>query len=102
MKMYLISDNIDTFTGMRLAGVEGEVVHGRREAKQAVEKILEDKDLGILLLTEKLSFEIPELVDDIKLNRKQPLLVEIPDRHGSGRQPNFITNYINEAIGIKI
>ena len=100
MKMYLISDNIDTLTGMRLAGVE--VVHGRRETKQAVEKILEDKDLGILLLTEKLSFEIPELVDDIKLNRKQPLLVEIPDRHGSGRQPNFITNYINEAIGIKI
>ena len=89
MKMYLISDNIDTLTGMRLAGVEGEVVHGRREAKQAVEKILEDKDLGILLLTEKLSFEIP-------------VLVEVPDRHGSGRQPNFITNYINEAIGIKI
>jgi len=23
MKMYLISDNIDTWTGMRLAGVEG-------------------------------------------------------------------------------
>ena len=102
MKMYLISDNIDTLTGMRLAGVEGEVVHGRRETKQAVEKILEDKDLGILLLTEKLSFEIPELVDDIKLNRKQPLLVEIPDRHGSGRRPDFITAYINEAIGIKI
>ena len=40
MKMYLISDNIDTLTGMRLAGVEGEVVHGRRETKQAVEKIL--------------------------------------------------------------
>ena len=48
MKMYLISDNIDTLTGMRLAGVEGEVVHGRRETKQAVEKILEDKDLGNL------------------------------------------------------
>ena len=76
MKMYLISDNIDTLTGMRLAGVEGEVVHGRRETKQAVEKILEDKDLGILLLTEKLSFEIPELVDDIKLNRKQSLQEE--------------------------
>ena len=96
MKMFLISDNVDTLTGMRLAGVEGEI------AKEAVEKILEDKDLGILLITEKLSSEIPELVDDIKLNRKRPLLVEIPDRHGSGRTPNFITNYINEAIGIKI
>ena len=25
--MYLISDNRDTYTGMRLAGVEGVVVH---------------------------------------------------------------------------
>lgn len=102
MKMYLISDNVDTLTGMRLAGVEGEVAHGRKEAKAAVEKILEDRTLGILLITEKLSFEIPELIDEIKLNRKQPLLVEIPDRHGSGRQENFITTYINEAIGIKL
>ena len=102
MKMYLISDNIDTFTGMRLAGVEGVVVHGRSETKEAIEKALEDKSLGLLLITEKLSSEVPELIDDIKLNRKKPLLVEVPDRHGSGRQPNFITNYINEAIGIKL
>ncbi len=102
MKMYLISDNVDTLTGMRLAGVEGEIAHGRNEAKAAVEKILEDRTLGILLITEKLSFEIPELIDEIKLNRRQPLLVEIPDRHGSGRQENFITTYINEAIGIKL
>ena len=27
--MYLISDNVDTLTGMRLAGVEGAVVHER-------------------------------------------------------------------------
>ena len=30
MKMYLISDNIDTWTGMRLAGVEGAVVTRNR------------------------------------------------------------------------
>lgn len=102
MKMYLISDNVDTQTGMRLAGVEGVVVHGRKETKDAVEKVLEDKHLGILLITEKLSIEIPDLLDDIKRTRRTPLVVEIPDRHGSGRNPNFITNYINEAVGIKI
>ena len=31
MRMYLISDNIDTYTGMRLSGVEGVVVHEREE-----------------------------------------------------------------------
>ena len=36
MKMYLISDNIDTYTGMRLAGVECVVVHERAELKEAL------------------------------------------------------------------
>ena len=30
MKMFLISDNVDTLTGMRLAGVEGCIVHDVR------------------------------------------------------------------------
>ena len=38
MKMYLISDNVDTLTGMRLAGVDGIVVHERDELKEAIEK----------------------------------------------------------------
>lgn len=53
MKMYLISDNVDTLTGMRLAGVEGSVVHERNELKEALDKALADKEIGILLLTEK-------------------------------------------------
>ena len=36
MKMFLISDNVDTYTGMRLAGVEGVVVHEREELKKAL------------------------------------------------------------------
>ena len=38
MKMYLISDNIDTWTGMRLAGVEGAVVHEKEELKAELDK----------------------------------------------------------------
>ena len=102
MRMFLISDNVDTLTGMRLAGIDGVVVHEKQEIKQALDEVLSQKDIGIILRTEKLGKEIPEIVDDIKLNRKFPLLLEIPDRHGSGRRPDFITAYINEAIGIKI
>jgi len=40
MKMYLISDNVDTYTGMRLAGVDGIVVHEQDELKQALERVL--------------------------------------------------------------
>ena len=102
MKMYLISDNIDTYTGMRLAGVEGVVVHERNELKEALEKAIGDKEIGIILLTEKFGREFPDIVDDVKLNHRLPLIVEIPDRHGTGRRPDFITAYVNEAIGIKL
>ena len=36
MKMYLISDNVDTYTGMRLAGVDGSVIHEREELRTAL------------------------------------------------------------------
>lgn len=102
MKMYLISDNIDTYTGLRLAGVEGVVVHEREELKDALESAFADKTIGILLLTEKFGREFPELIDEVKLHHKTPLIIEIPDRHGSGRKANFITSYVNEAIGLKL
>ena len=51
MKMFLISDNVDTYTGMRLAGVDGVVVHEREELRSALENVLSDKSVGIVLLT---------------------------------------------------
>lgn len=102
MKMYLISDNVDTYTGMRLAGVEGVVVHERDELRKALEKVLTDKTIGIVLLTEKFGREFPEILDQFRLERQLPLLVEIPDRHGTGRKKDFITSYVTEAIGLKL
>ena len=102
MKMFLISDNIDTQTGMRLAGVEGVVVHEREELRQALEKSIADKEIGIILLTEKFGKEFPEIIDEMRLSHKLPLLIEIPDRHGTGRKADFITSYVNESIGLKL
>lgn len=54
MKFYLISDNIDTQMGLRLAGIEGIVVHERHEMLEALENAMHMKDVGIILLTTKL------------------------------------------------
>lgn len=100
--MYLISDNIDTLTGMRMAGVDGQIVHEKAELRTALETAMNDETIGIILLTESLGREFPDLIDEIKLARTMPLLVEIPDRHGTGRKKDFITSYVNEAIGLKL
>lgn len=100
--MYLISDNMDTLTGMRLCGVGGVVVHSREDAAAALENALADDKAGVILITEKLAAEIREKIDEIKLTMKLPLIVEIPGRHGSARPENFITSYVTQAIGVKL
>jgi len=102
VKVFLISDNTHTLTGMRLSGVEGVVVHKREEILKELEKVREEQDIGILLITELLVERVQSELNEMKLSRKLPIIVEIPDRHGTRRPPDFLTRYIREAIGLKI
>ena len=102
MKMYLISDNVDTQVGMRLAGIEGVVVHERVEVENALRAAMAMEDVAVVLITETLLQLCPDMVYDLKLNQKRPLIVEIPDRHGNGRTKDSISRYVREAIGVKI
>lgn len=102
MKFFLISDNVDTKVGMRFAGIEGVVVHEEDEVRRELTQAMERKDIAVILMTEHLVALCPDLIYDLKLNRKQPLIVEIPDRHGNGRTKDSITKYVQEAIGVKL
>ena len=102
MKYFLISDNVDTQVGMRLAGIEGVVVHERVEVENALRAAMAMEDVAVVLITETLLQLCPDMVYDLKLNQKRPLIVEIPDRHGNGRTKDSISRYVREAIGVKI
>ncbi len=102
MKYFLISDNTDTVTGMRLAGIDGVIAHTAEQVRYHIGRACADESVAILLITEQLVPKCPELIYDIKLNRRKPLIVEIPDRHGSGRSSDSILNYVRDAIGVKV
>ena len=102
MRFFLISDNIDTRMGFRLSGVEGVVVHEPAEFREAFAAALADESIGVVLVTEKLVNLCPDEVRDAKLNKSIPLVVEIPDRHGTFKPGEAIGAYIRDAIGIKI
>ena len=53
MKFFVISDNVDTQLGMRLAGIEGVVAHEPDEVKNALETAMNNKEIAIVLMTEK-------------------------------------------------
>jgi V/A-type H+-transporting ATPase subunit F len=101
MRMYLISDNQDTLTGMRLGGIRGEIAKDADSLKAALEKVTADPEIGLVLLTERFGREYPAIVSRYK-QMKKPLFIDIPDRHGTGRRPDFITAYIADAIGVKL
>lgn len=100
--MYLLSDNVDTLRGMRLAGIEGRVVHEHDELKAALAEVMSDRKLGILLVTEKLSADFPDLIRQAKVRGKTPLVVGIPDRHGGSNTSEAIARYVKEAVGLSI
>ncbi|MGE5632741.1 MAG: V-type ATP synthase subunit F [Caulobacteraceae bacterium] len=102
MKFFLISDNVDTLTGMRLAGIQGVLAHERQEVLEALDKALGNKEIGILLITELLAERVSEEIKDIRLDRNKPIVTIIPDRHGERRPSDYITNYIKQSIGLKI
>lgn len=102
MKLFCICDNIDTKIGMRLAGIDGVVVHAQKEVMEALENVQQQNDIGIVLISEKLAKLCYNTIYSLKLTLKKPLIVEIPDRHGGWDISANIARYVREAIGIEI
>lgn len=102
MKFFLISDNIDTQIGLRLVGVKGVVVHKKEEVLSVLDEIKKRKDIGVILMTEKIADLVPEETHYLRISKSLPLITIIPDRHGSRRPKDFITRYVREAIGVRI
>jgi len=102
MKFYLLSDNTDTLVGMRLAGIEGKIIHERHEVLEELEKAIQNPEICIVLITTKLIELCPDVVSELKLKQPKPLIVEIPDRHGSADIGKAIDRYVSEAIGVKL
>lgn len=102
MRFFVLSDNTDTLMGMRLAGMEGALVHTKAQLTEAMKSAMENPEIGILILTEKLEKLCPEEIANYKLTCPQPLIVSIPDRHGGAAIGEHISQYVQEAVGVKI
>ncbi|MCH5205731.1 MAG: V-type ATP synthase subunit F [Oscillospiraceae bacterium] len=102
MKFYVICDKVDVLLGMRIAGIEGQLIVDEKEAAPTLERISQNEEIAVVLITERLAELCREKVYDIKLNRMRPLIVEIPNRDGSGGGMGAISRYVEEAIGIKL
>lgn len=102
MRCHLISDNIDTLTGMRLAGVTGEIAHQPQEILDALKRAFQNDEIATVFITEKLASICESEVRRLKETVAMPLLVTIPDRHGSTDVTDSMSRYLRETVGIHI
>ena len=77
MKMYCISDNIETAVGLKLTGVDAVVLQEKSDVDEEIEKILKDNEIGVLVVTEKIYEMSQKRLNEIKEKLKTPLLVKI-------------------------
>ena len=101
MKFLLIGDEI-TVLGYSLAGVHGVVVSNKEEAAKALKEATEDPDVGIVLITQRIASTIQSQVDEAKLKMATPIVLEIPDRHGSMEGRESALDIVQRLIGIKV
>ncbi|MCI5775847.1 MAG: V-type ATP synthase subunit F [Aerococcus sp.] len=100
MKSFVLTDHVRTLTGLRLAGVPGEYVTDKEQFTQTFQKVIADSSIGILMISPDLIEQNQEMVDDVRFNRSQPLIVEAPE----DQQENTasIAEIIQKAIGLSL
>lgn len=103
MKIAIIGDR-DTVMGFALTGIKDlYTVSNREEAKTALSEVMQNPDMGVLIITERYAHS---LRDDIKRLREDaplyPLIVEIQDKKGRIEREDPIRALIKRAVGLDI
>lgn len=101
MKYFVIGDE-DTVLGFGMVGVRGQQAATAEETEQALTAAMENADIGIILISERLAELVRPLVDRFVFTRQFPLILEIPDRMGRVEGKPSLKELVNEAIGIKL
>lgn len=99
MKYFCLGDE-DSVLGFSLVGVSGTVVKNTVEAETAWEKVLENKENAVIIITESIANMIRTTVDRYLFSESFPLVVEIPDK--GGRFSRDLKTLVNESIGVAL
>jgi V/A-type H+-transporting ATPase subunit F len=103
MKVAAIADS-DTIVGLRLAGVKPSfAVETPQQAEEALDKVLQDQTVGLIVFTEKIADRIRDTITNLTSQRTVPIIVEIPDKRGiqPGRRDPLM-DMIRRAVGIEL
>lgn len=101
MRSVCMCEKKETMTAMSMGGVESIVIRTEAEAENSLNKLLEDTTVGLIMITENIHNLIKPTIMRTKLERKDTLIILIPEPDGL-KDKDYIMNYIKNSIGIKL
>ncbi len=101
MKLLVIG-NQDAVWGFGLAGVQGQIATTAQDLHQALNKALNDPEVGIVLLTEDAANLARNRIETLMANSTIPLIVEIPGPSGPSPDQVPLSEMIRRTIGVKL
>ncbi len=101
MRLFLVSDKLDPVIGMRLAGIEGLCLRSSTDMEKALCDAAANAEIGIVLYTAGVREACPDTIARLQ-RQTRPLLLEIPDGESATASSSSITEYIQEAVGIRL
>ncbi|HUK85569.1 MAG TPA: V-type ATP synthase subunit F [Candidatus Acidoferrum sp.] len=99
---FVIGDS-DMITGFRLVGVEGVEVTSVEEASQSLNKAVGRSDLALVIISEEFSTQkqIHEIIEQLRRERRNLLIVEIPGSKGKPSETKM-SDLISKTLGVRI
>lgn len=77
MKIYCITDNSDIEVGLKLAGCDGITIRENDNLSEKIDEVVGNKEIGILIVSQNIYRQEKEKIDDIRINKKLPLITII-------------------------
>ena len=77
MKIYCITENNDLEIGLKLAGCEGSTLQENDNVEEKIDEVVRTSEIGILVISKEIYNKAKEKIDDIRINKKLPLITII-------------------------
>ncbi|MDJ0270120.1 MAG: V-type ATP synthase subunit F [Aigarchaeota archaeon] len=98
--MQVIAIGSKTFVaGFRLAGARGIEVSTPQEALQHINKLVQDPEVGLIIVSEDLSEQFRQQLNEIRAKKPVPLIYELPPPIAKPKRIDYRA-MLREVLGV--
>ncbi|MCD6460178.1 V-type ATP synthase subunit F [bacterium] len=87
--------------GFKLVGIAGEVADSAGQALAKLKEVI-NKNVKIILISDRLTESIQDEIEEIIVKMNFPLVIEIPDRQGAREGKKSIQDIMKSSLGFNI